>query len=97
MRFETLEDVLSFRRCALELEALIQLIRQQLEHLLAMGRLIPPDMLILADNFKSPGRLADLIVANLGVAVEEAQRLLELRDPMQRLREVGELLTKSWK
>jgi ATP-dependent Lon protease len=79
----------------LEQEALVQLIRQQLERLLAMGRLMPPDILILADNFKSPGRLADLVVANLGVMVEEAQRLLELRDPLQRLRKVGELLSKE--
>ena len=60
-----------------------------------MGRLIPPDVLILADNVQSPGRLADLILANLGVEVEEAQHMLELRDPLRRLRKVGELLNKE--
>jgi ATP-dependent Lon protease len=95
VRFEPLQDAREFPALPLELEALLQLVRQQLERLLAMGRLIPPDMLILAENFKSPGRLADLIVANLGVAVDEAQRLLELRDPLQRLRKVGELLSKD--
>jgi ATP-dependent Lon protease len=60
-----------------------------------MGRLMPPDVLILADNFKSPGRLADLILANLGVDVEAAQHMLELRDPLRRLRKVGELLNKE--
>jgi ATP-dependent Lon protease len=95
VRFEPLEDVREFPALPLEQEALVQLIRQQLERLLAMGRLMPPDIVILADNFKSPGRLADLVVANLGVMMEEAQRLLELRDPLQRLRKVGELLSKE--
>jgi ATP-dependent Lon protease len=95
VRCEVLEDVHDLPESPLESEALVHLTRQQLERLLAMGRLIPPDVLILADNFKSPGRLADLILANLGVDVGEAQQMLELRDPLRRLRKVGELLNKE--
>jgi ATP-dependent Lon protease len=95
VRYEALEDVQELPSLPLEQEALVQLTRQQLERLLSMGRLMPPDVLILADNFKSPGRLADLIIANLGVGIEEAQQLLELQDPVQRLRRVGELLNKE--
>jgi ATP-dependent Lon protease len=95
VRCEAFEDIHKLPASSLELDALVHLTRQQLERLLAMGRLMPPDVLILADNFKSPGRLADLIIANLGVAVEEAQRLLELSDPLQRLRKVGDLLNKE--
>lgn len=95
VRYEALEDAAGLSTAPLEQEALVHLAQQQLEHLLSMGRLIPPDVLILAANFKSPGRLADLIVANLGVELEEAQPLLELQDPIQRLRRVGELLNKE--
>ena len=95
VRCEVLEDLRDLPASPLESEALVHLTRQQLERLLAMGRLMPPDVLILADNFKSPGRLADLILANLGVDVEEAQQMLELRDPLRRLRKVGELLNKE--
>ena len=95
VRCEALEDLRHLPASPLELEALVHLTRQQLERLLAMGRLMPPDVLILADNFKSPGRLADLILANLGVDVEEAQQMLELRDPLRRLRKVGEFLNKE--
>ncbi|GIX47281.1 MAG: Lon protease [Candidatus Tectimicrobiota bacterium] len=95
VRFEPLEDTPSHAASALETEALVQHTRQQLERLLAMGHLLPPDVLILADNFKTPGRLADLLSANLGLPVEEAQRLLETPDPVQRLRRVGELLSKE--
>jgi ATP-dependent Lon protease len=95
VRCEPLEEPRDLQTAPLEMEALVHLTRQQIERLLAMGRLMPPDVLIMADNFKSPGRLADLIVANLGVESEEAQQLLELQDPMQRLRRVGDLLNKE--
>lgn len=95
VRYETLEETSSITVSSLELEALVEHTRQQLEHLLSMGKLIPPDVLILADNFKSPGRLADMILSNLGLEVEEAQGLLELQDPIRRLRRVGELLHKE--
>jgi ATP-dependent Lon protease len=95
VRYETLEEPGNAAVSALELQALVQHTREQLEHLLSMGKLIPPDMLILADNVQAPGRLADVILANLGLGVEEAQALLELPDPVHRLRRVGELLHKE--
>src|SRR2546428_4491544 len=95
VRYETLEESSHVAGSALELEALVQHTREQLEQLLSMGKLIPPDMLILAGNVQAPGRLADAILANLGLGVEEAQALLELPDPVRRLRRVGELLHKE--
>src|SRR6266704_2845276 len=95
VRYETLEESSHVAGSALELEALVQHTREQLEQLLSMGKLIPPDMLILADNVQAPGRLADVILANLGLGVEVAQALLELPDPVRRLRRVGELLHKE--
>jgi ATP-dependent Lon protease len=41
------------------------------------------------------GRLADLTAANLELKVEEAQTILEIVDPAQRLKRVFELLTKE--
>jgi len=97
VRCEALEDLRDLPESPLESEALVHLTRQQLERLLAMGRLMPPDVLILADNFKSPGRLADLILANLGVDVEEAQQMLELRDPCGVCAKWASSSIKSWK
>jgi ATP-dependent Lon protease len=94
-RFEILEDMPQVPISPLEIDALVHHTREQLEQLFTMGRLLPPDVLILADNVKAPGRLADLIVANLGLGFLEAQRLLEQRDPIQRLRKVGELLSED--
>src|SRR5262249_56092674 len=58
-------------------------------------KIMPRDMLILGGNVEAAGRLADVILANLGLGVEEAQTLLELPDPVRRLRRVGELLHKE--
>jgi ATP-dependent Lon protease len=41
------------------------------------------------------GRLADLTAANLELKVDEAQKILEIVDPSQRLKRVYELLTKE--
>ncbi|PON16860.1 endopeptidase La [Candidatus Entotheonella serta] len=79
-----------------EVEALIRQTREKLERLFAMGYLMPPDILILAENVQAPGRLADAILSNLELEVDEAQPLLEQRDPLQRLKTVGELLEKAF-
>ncbi len=95
VRYENIEDSHDLPSIPLEQEALVHVTKQQLEKLLSMGRLMPPDVVVLADNFKSPGRLADMVAVNLGVDIEDAQQLLELQDPIQRLRRVGELLNKE--
>jgi ATP-dependent Lon protease len=93
---ETVEDATSPPISSLELEALVEHTREQLEQLFAMGCLLPPDILILTEKFTTPGRLADLIISNLTLEVSEAQQLLEQQDPVQRLRKVGELLNKEF-
>ncbi|MFQ6038754.1 MAG: endopeptidase La, partial [Candidatus Aminicenantales bacterium] len=56
---------------------------------------IPPEVMIIAANVEEPGRLADLAAANLDLKVKEAQDILEITDPNQRLRKVYELLTRE--
>ncbi|ETW97892.1 MAG: hypothetical protein ETSY2_43720, partial [Candidatus Entotheonella gemina] len=79
-----------------EVEALIRQTREKLERLFALGYLMPPDILILAENVQAPGRLADAILSNLELEVDEAQPLLEQRDPLRRLSAVGDLLEKAF-
>jgi ATP-dependent Lon protease len=94
--FEPVNDIRKRSGGPSEVEALIRQTREKLERLFAMGYLMPPDILILAENVQAPGRLADAILSNLELAVAEAQPLLEQRDPMRRLRTVGELLEKAF-
>jgi ATP-dependent Lon protease len=61
----------------------------------ALGKNIPPEVMIIAANVEEPGRLADLTAANLELKVKEAQRILEITAPFERLKRVYELLTKE--
>ncbi len=80
---------------SLEKEALVRNVRGGLEKATSLGKTIPPEVLIISANVEEPGRLADLTAANLELKVEEAQAVLEVVDPIQRLKKVYEHLTKE--
>ena len=79
----------------LETEALIRNVRSGLEKAASLGKNLPPEVLIIASNVEEAGRLADLTASNLELKVDEAQRILEIDDPYQRLKRVYELLTRE--
>ena len=80
---------------SLELEALVRSIKSLLERVIALGKNISPDVAIIAANLDDPGRLADLVASNLDLKIEDAQHILELIDPVDRLRHVNGLLAKE--
>jgi ATP-dependent Lon protease len=77
---------------AIEIEAMIRNAKEQLEKIIALGRMLSPDILLVLDDVTEPGRLADLIASNLGLKVSDAQRVLETHDPKARLLLVNEIL-----
>ncbi len=79
----------------LESEALVRNVRTGLEKATSLGKTIAPEVLIIAANVEEPGRLADLTAANLELKVPEAQGILEIVDPVARLKRVYELLAKE--
>src|SRR4051794_33178651 len=56
-----------------ESTALIRNVREQLERVIALGKVLSPDILMVVDDITDPGRLADLIASNLGLKVSDAQ------------------------
>src|SRR4030042_1792473 len=80
----------------IEAEALIRNVRNGLEKATSLGKNLPPEVLIIAANVEEMGRLADLTAANLELKVDEAQKILEVVDPSQRLKRAYELLTKEF-
>lgn len=76
----------------LEVEALIRNSKENLEKIIAHGKMLSPDILLVLDEVTDPGRLADLIASNLGLKVSDAQRVLETTDHKERLKTVNELL-----
>jgi ATP-dependent Lon protease len=80
---------------SVEVEALMRNVKQQLDNVVNLGKSIPPDILVVAENIDSPGRLADLVASNLGLKVEEGQHVLESEDPMKRLKTVAEFMNRE--
>jgi ATP-dependent Lon protease len=80
---------------ALEAEALVRNVKTHLEKLIATGKVISPEQLLVLSGVQDPGRLADLAAANLGLKVKDAQELLESMDPVQRLKLVHDRLSKE--
>jgi len=79
----------------IEIEAMVRNVRTGLDKASALGKNIPPEVMIIAANVEEPGRLADLTAANLELKVKEAQEILEITTPFVRLKKIYELLTKE--
>jgi len=77
-----------------EVEALVRTVRSRVEELLPLKNL-PPEVLSVTANVHEPGRLADLVAAHLQLRTAEAQELLEITDPLARLRKVDALLKRE--
>jgi ATP-dependent Lon protease len=77
-----------------EVEALVRSVRGKVEELLP-ARQLPPEVLTVIAHVEDPGRLADLVVANLRLRVEEAQEVLEITDAIQRLRKIDAILRRE--
>ena len=74
-------------------EALMQSVNALLKIALAYGRPLPGDVLKMIDRIDEPGRLADLVTVYLSPDVAVQQRVLEMLNPLERLKEVYLLLT----
>ena len=78
-----------------ESEALMRNVREQLEKVIGLGKILTPDILMVLDDINDPGRLADLVASNLGLKVSEAQEILETVDSVERLTKIHEILAKE--
>ncbi|MFZ9595649.1 MAG: endopeptidase La [Bdellovibrionia bacterium] len=78
-----------------ESEALMRSVREQLEKVIALGKILTPDILMVLDDITDPGRLADLVASNLGMRVSDAQAILETIDPHARLKKIHDILEKE--
>ena len=68
-----------------KIEALLRSAREQSEKVLQLRGVASPDILAVLQGVEEPGRLADLIAANLRMKTAEAQRILEAVNPVERL------------
>ena len=80
---------------SLEVEALVRNVRGSMERAASLGKNISPEVLAIIANLDDAGRLADLSASNLDLKVEDAQSVLDISEPVKRLRRVNELLSKE--
>ncbi len=79
----------------LEVEALIRSVKEQVQKGVNLGKGVSPDVLVIINNLEHPGRLADLVASNLDLKVEQAEQILEIFDPVERLKKLADLLGKE--
>jgi ATP-dependent Lon protease len=79
---------------SVEVEALMRNVKEKIEQILNLKSL-PPEIVMVTDNVSEPGVLADLVASNLRLKIEDSQGILEISDPMNRLKKVNELLSRE--
>ena len=78
----------------IEVEALMRTAKEKIEQILNLKNL-PPEIVMVTDNISDPGVLADLVASNLRLKIEESQAILEILDPIERLKKVNDLLSRE--
>ena len=71
-----------------EIEALVREVHTTFENYVKLKKKIPPEMVMSVSSIDDPGRLADTIVAHLGIKLEDRQNLLETFAAAERLEKV---------
>ncbi len=84
-----------FEAIDLGIEALMRNVREHSEKILALRGEMNNDVSVILENINDPGKLADLVASNLKLKIDESQNLLELIDPMERLKKVNDLLSRE--
>lgn len=91
VRIEKVADP-EIQEVSVEVEALMRTVKENSEKILNLKGMASPDVMAILDAVTDPGRLADLVASNMKLRIEEAQEVLEIFDPLERLRRVNELL-----
>ena len=87
------EAVREFVEKSLVSEALVSSLNALLKIALSYGKPLPDDVMKMIDYIDNPARLSDLVALYVNLPLEELQVLLEMVDPLERLKKVYMHLT----
>ncbi|HEX4924339.1 MAG TPA: endopeptidase La [Bdellovibrionales bacterium] len=76
-----------------ETAALMRSVKTTFETYVKLNKRIPPEILMRVASIEDAGELADIIVAQLNLKLEDKQRTLEIADPNKRLEELLNMMT----
>lgn len=71
-----------------EIDSLVRSVNSTFENYVRLNKKIPPEMIMTVAAIDDPSHLADMIIAHLGIKLEDKQTLLETIDPADRLEKV---------
>nr|CBX31392.1 ATP-dependent protease La 1 [uncultured Desulfobacterium sp.] len=86
---------LPLKEISIEIQALMRIVRENSEKIMAFRGELTGDVGSILEGINDPGKLADLVASSLRLKIEESQQLLEIIDPVKRLKKVNELLSKE--
>ncbi|MBI5442733.1 MAG: endopeptidase La [Deltaproteobacteria bacterium] len=78
-----------------EAEALMRSVREKLEEIINMGKGISTEVMMILENVEDPGRLADIVAANLNLKVADAMQVLETTAAKDRIVKVHALIERE--
>lgn len=73
-------------------QLIMEKIKAHLEKIIGLGKILPPDLLMILEDVSEPSRFADIVSANLNLHVSEGQIILETSDISQRLIKINNIL-----
>lgn len=76
-----------------EAQALVRSVKSTFETYVKLNKRIPPEILMRVSTIENPSELADIIVAQLNLKLEDKQTVLEIIDASKRLEHLLNLMT----
>lgn len=89
----SIEDIQDDASSIVETQALVRSVKTTFETYVKLNKRIPPEILMRVSTIEAPGELADIIVAQLNLKLEDKQKVLEIFDPGKRLEHLLNLMT----
>lgn len=87
------EEISEDSESPVEAAALVRSVKTTFETYVKLNKRIPPEILMRVSTIENPGELADIIVAQLNLKLEDKQKVLEIADASKRLEHLLNLMT----
>lgn len=82
------EEILPSTEVSTELKALMRSVNVTFESYVKLGKKVNPEMIMQVNAIEDPSRLADQIVVQLNLKLEDKQDILETIEPQERLEKI---------
>ncbi len=82
------EEIVPEIEVTTELKALMRSVNMTFENYVKLGKKVNPEMIMQVNAIEDPSRLADAIVVQLNLKLEDKQEILETVDPEDRLEKI---------